>query len=71
MSITVINGTSPTYPLTVDNMRDGHAYESQDGDIYIANHYDEVYAVSICGNLLAFNYSMNRFREVNLEIRVV
>ena len=72
MSITVINSDLVTYPLTADDIRDGHAYQSDHETIYIGNSFGEICAYSICGNAVVFKTEDNtRFREINIEIRVV
>ena len=72
MSITVINSDPVTYSLTASDIRDGRAYQADHGTIYIGNSFGEICAYSICGSAVVFKTGDNtRFRERNLEIRVV
>ena len=72
MSITVIYDSIRAASLTADDILDGHAYECESTDIiYIGNSFGEVRAYSICGNAVLFKTDTNRFREINLEIRIV
>lgn len=72
MSITIIPSQTTAYTLTADDIRDGRAYESEHGVIIIGNAYSQIRGFSICGGVVAFkDVKELRYREINLEIRIV
>jgi len=74
MPVKIIQNNSNQFCITPEDFVDGHAYESEQGIIYIANkvHLDcIIYAFSICGNYyIAKGEEHKNFREVNLTITV-
>lgn len=72
MSVTIIPSQISAYTLTPDDIRDGRAYESEHGAIVIGNAIAGIRGFSICGGVVAFkDQKEGRYREINLEIRVV
>ena len=78
MAVIIEKKKNTVYTLSVDNMKDGHAYETEDGRIYIANKVPYEYcaegvrtvAFSICGEFLVYDDEEMKFREVNLRVSV-
>lgn len=57
--------------LYVKDMRDGHAYQSKDGVIYICNRCAHIVAFSVDGDdILTNDEEMGGFEEINLRIIV-
>lgn len=60
-----------TYPLTAKDVRDGKAYESECGNIFIGCVYDEIVAVSLRGDLILLAPDrVPLLREVDIDVIV-
>lgn len=72
MSIQVIKGHTPVYPLSASHLVNGKAYESEKGNIYICNRTNTgPIAFEVTGNFVVASVDSGlKFREVNLEIIV-
>lgn len=69
--INIKHDTKKTYPLGANDVRDGKAYESPDGTIFIGCMYRDIVAVSILGDavLLAEEGDIH-LREVDIDVIV-
>lgn len=70
MTITVITKGEPIFPLTEKDMKDGLAYQDEEGYVYICNRINDIAAASVCGQCVLFEGNSTRVREVNLKIEV-
>ena len=68
--ITIEKKTVPSYPLAWSDLKDGRAYESESGDIFIGFECRDIRAVSLDGTTAIGEGSSRRFREVNLKVTV-
>ena len=74
--INIVRTKESVFPLLAKDIRDGHAYESSDGTLYIGNYvYREeahhVVAFSVDGNsFITAEDTVTYLREVNIEVRI-
>jgi hypothetical protein len=73
MSVTIIDKkeTDP-YILKPCDLKEGRAYKSILGVVYICNPYREIVAFSVCGALIVLDDdAYMRFKEIDLEIKEI
>ena len=68
--INIKHDTKKTYPLGAKDVRDGKAYESPDGTIFIGCMYQDIVAVSILGDAVLSNMGGIYLREVDIDVIV-
>lgn len=68
--INIKHDTKKTYPLGAYDVRDGKAYESPDGTIFIGCMYQDIVAVSILGDAVLSNMGGICLREVDIDVIV-
>lgn len=69
--INIKHDPQKTYPLGANDVRDGKAYESPDGTIFIGCMYQDIVAVSILGDaVLLSNMGGIYLREVDIDVVV-
>ena len=68
--ISIKHDTKKTYPLGANDVRDGKAYESPDGTIFIGCMYQDIVAVSILGDAVLSNMGGMCLREVDIDVIV-
>jgi len=68
--ISIKHDPQKTYPLGANDVRDGKAYESPDGTIFIGCMYQDIVAVSILGDAVLSNMGGICLREVDIDVIV-
>lgn len=70
MAIT-IKRAATAHCLNARDIQDGHAYEREDGVLFVGNCIGNVVAFSLCGDDVVNFDSASMFRSVDLIIEVV
>lgn len=68
--INIKHDPQKTYPLGANDVRDGKAYESPDGTIFIGCRYQDIVAVSILGDAVLSELGGMCLREVDIDVIV-
>lgn len=66
--LTIKNNSQQGFPLLADDVRDGHIYMAEDGEIYIGNSTDRIVAFGVSGNRFIYERDDVKLIEIDADL---